>query len=238
MIGLACQSIILASLAAAPQAAPAWPLMRETNYLLLLPKPGQALAVIVASRQVAKIYSDELQYAFLARAGRSLGAGRMALGEKLSLSADARGEELVALELTAGRNGCLADPGDTPAAFLASELHPLSIVGVNGPFYFYVPSACRRFALFVEAAAPREAARLVVRTPDGQVVNESEGDYDRRERIPIDVPRAAAGQVWSLSLEKPKTKGLYADDVTISLDSSVVPYLAKQSDWALAFGHR
>ena len=37
-----------------------------------------------------------------------------------------------------------------------------------------------------------------------------------------------AGKVWTLDLEQPKTKGLHADDVTISLDSNVAPYLAKR----------
>jgi hypothetical protein len=88
------------------------------------------------------------------------------------------------------------------------------------------------------AGAPREAAHLVVRTPDGQVVKDEEGDYDELVRIRIDVPQDAAGKVWTLDLEKPKTKGLHADDVTISLDANVAPYLAKRADWALEFGRR
>jgi hypothetical protein len=174
----------------------------------------------------------------LAPRDRVLASGRLALGEKSFLSITAPGDELLALELATGTNGCLVDPGPTPSAYIASELHPLHVVGVNGPFYFYVPNGCRRFAVLLAAGAPREAAHLVVRTPDGQVAKDTEGDYDDLVRIRIDVPKDAAGKVWTLDLEKPKTKGFVADDVTISLDSNVAPYLTKRADWALQFGRR
>jgi hypothetical protein len=221
-----------------PKAGPCWPLMRQTNYLALLGKAGAELCLEIESRQVSKLYADELQYSILAAGGRTLADGRIGLGEKQSLVVKTPSKDLLALELAAGWNGCTVDAGSTPSAFIASEMHPLHVVGVNGPLYFYVPRGCRRFGIQLTAGAPREGARLVVRTPDGQAAREEEGDFDTRVRIPIDVPKEAAGQVWSLSLEKPKAKGLHADDVTISLDSSVAPYLAKRTDWALEFGRR
>jgi hypothetical protein len=214
-----------------------WPFIRETNYIALLPKANEELRVEIKSRQVAKQYGDELQYSFLA-AGQTLPGGWIGLGQAESLVVKTSGDDLVALELCAGQNGCTADAGATPLAYIASDFHPLHVVGVNGPFYFYVPKGCRRFAILLAATAPREGVRLVVRTGNGEVVKEEEGDYDDRTRIPITVAKEAAGQVWSLSLERPKSKDLHADDVVISLDSNVAPYLAKRADWALKFGSR
>lgn len=233
-------SLIVLAAAAAPQAkaGPSWPRLRETNYLALLPKAGTELRLKIESRQVSQRYSDELQYALLAPAGRTLVDGRIGLGQQQPVTWKPQSNDLLALELAAGQNGCTVDAGSTPSAYVASELHPLHVVGVNGPFYFYVPRGCRRFAMLISAGAPREGARLVVRTPDGRAIKEEEGDFDTRTRIAIDVPKAAAGAVWSLSLEKPKGAGLVADDVLIALDANVAPYLAKRADWALEFGRR
>lgn len=231
MLRLACLALLVGTQSS-------WPLVRETNYLALLPAPGEELRLEITSRQQAKIYADELQYALLAGGGRVLARGRLGLGEKGLVKTAATDARLLALELTAGWNACFVDAGSTRCAWLASELHPLHVVGVNGPFYFYVPRGCRRFSVSLVAGAPREGARLVLRAADGQVVKEEEGDFDSPTRIRIEVPKTSDGQAWTLDLEKPKAKGLHADDVVLWLDPSVAPYLAKRGDWAVEFGRR
>ena len=140
--------------------------------------------------------------------------------------------------MDSGWNICFFDSGETPSAFIASDLHPLQTIRGIERLYFYVPKNCKRFSLFVTADVTGEAARIIVSSPDGQTIKEEEGDYDKRTAIKVDVPAGSDGKVWSLSVVKPNAPGLVLDDVMLSLDPSLPPFLSKRADWALAFGRR
>lgn len=238
--GLILQPFLFACFASAAvcsRAAEDWPLLRQTNYVALLGTDVQEISIQLRSRQRSPSYADRLRYALVERDGAER-AGSVPLGAQRTITARPLVGCLNVLEIEPGFNAASVAAGAAPLAYIASDTIPLRCVGPSPRLYFYVPAGCPRFTLSVMAEVAREAARLVVYGPDGQVVKEDEGDYDARTTLKIDVARAARAQVWSLSIERPKERKLHLDKVALSLGSTVPPYLCKRPEWAQAFGVR
>lgn len=214
------------------------PRLRHTDYVALLCAEGKEVQLQLKSLSHSSKYADELSYALIGPDSNEIVSGGVSLGAGKAVAATPKQTGLFALELESGQNLCTVDSGETPSACIASEIHPLQIVGEIERLHFHVPKGCKRFSLFVTADVTGEAARIIVFSPDGKVVKDEEGDYDKRTAIKVDVPAGADDKAWSLSVAKPKGPGLVLDDVTLSLDPSLPPFLCKRAEWAQAFGAR
>jgi hypothetical protein len=214
------------------------PRLRHTNYAALLCAEGKETKLQLQSLAHSRNYADELSYALIGPDSNEVVSGRVPLGAGKAVAVTPKQTGLFALELESGWNLCTLDSGETPSGCIASEIHPLQIVGEIERLHFYVPKGCKRFSLFVTADVTSEAARIIVFSPEGQVVKEDEGDYDKRTAIKVAVPAGADDKAWSLSVAKPKGPGLGLDDVMLSLDPALPPFLSKRAEWAEMFGKR
>jgi hypothetical protein len=214
------------------------PGLRQTNYLGLLTHAGEQVKLQLRSRQRSASYVDELNYVIVARDSHEIATGMVPLGTTKIIAFRASSAGLCVLEIEPGYNAAYVDPGATPHAYIASDTIPLRMVGPLSPAYFYVPDGCKRFTLHVTAEVAREAARIRIFSPTGQVVHDEEGEFDNSTAIKADVPPGQDNKVWSLSVEKPQTPGWHLDKVVLSLDPPLAPYLTRRADWALAFGTR
>jgi hypothetical protein len=215
-----------------------WPTLRRTNYAAILGSAGKELKLQLRSQQHVRQYGDELSYTLVGPDSNEIASGGIPLDTTKTIVASPKADGLCVLEMDSGWNICFLDSGESPSAYIASETMPLHTIREIERLYFYVPKGRKQFAILVTADVTHEAARIILFSPDGQVVKEDEGDYDTQTRIKVNVPAGADGKVWSLSVAKPKAAGLVLDDVTLSLDSSLPPYLSKRPDWALMFGKR
>ncbi len=218
------------------------PTLRKLNYVALLSPPGQPMKLEIKSVAHTRNYGDELAYCLVGNDSNEIVSGGVPLDASRTLTAQqpasAGKDALCVLEIDSGWNICFFDSFETPAAFVASETHPLHTIREIERLYFYVPKGCARFGLFVLADVAGEGARIVVFSPEGAVVKEEEGDFNTRTQIKVVAPSGTDGKVWSLSVAKPKAPKLYVDDVALSLDPALPPFLAKRADWAAQFGRR
>lgn len=214
------------------------PMLRQTNYLALLPAEDASREIVLWAEQYSPVYSDLLEFTLIGPDSSVLATGEVALGANVKLTIPPTPEGLHAVELNSGWNACRIDPRTTVAAFVAREALPLHTARAVPRLFFYVPGGLGRFSIWLAAETPREGARIQICGPDRQIVVEEEGDYDQPHAIRVAVPPGAAGAVWSLALLAPRTPGLYLDDVRLWLDSGLPPYLTTRDDWALLFGKR
>lgn len=236
---------LLAALAAAPglaahleAAEEPGPILRQTNYLAVLPESGRQTEVVLKTQQYSPAYSDVLHFALIGPDSSTVGTGEVSPGQEFQLSIPAASSGLHVLELDSGWNACRASTGPTPSAWVARETVPLQTARGVKQLFFYVPRGVKQFSVWLVAATAREGARVQISGPDGRTVVEEEGDYDTTQRIRVQVPSGTDGKVWSLALLKPLARGLNVDDVKLWLDPALPPYLSTREDWALMFGQR
>lgn len=213
-------------------------ILRQTNYLALLPPTGEPPQVILRAERYSPAYSDVLNYTLIGPDSSTLASGEVALGEQLSLPIPGVSQGMHVIELDSGWNACRVDPRTTPSAFIAREILPLHTARGAKRLFFYVPRGLKQFSVWLAAETTGEGARIQVIGPDGHTVVEEEGDYDKPQRVRAEAPAGSDGKVWSLAIVQPKTRGLNVDDVTLWLDSALPPYLSTREDWALTFGRR
>jgi len=219
-------------------AAEPGPILRQTNYLAVLPDAGRQDEVVLQAQKYSAVYADVLHFTLIGPDSSTVSSGEVSLGEEFRLSIPAAADGLHVLELASGWNACRADTGATPSAWVARETVPLQTARGVTQLFFYVPRGAKQFSMWLVAATPREGARVQIRGPDGRTVVEEEGDYDTTQRIRVSVPPQADGAVWSLALLKPKTGPWNVDDVKLWLDPALPPYLSACAEWALMFGKR
>lgn len=214
------------------------PLLRQTNYLAVLPDPDRPAEVVLQTQQYSPAYADVLHFTLIGPDSSTVRTGEVPLGEQFRLSFPTAARGLHVLELDSGWNACRVETGTTPSAWVARETVPLQTARGVKQLFFYVPRGTKQFSVWLVAATPREGARVRISGPDGRIAVEEESDYDTPQRIRVPVPPQTDGKVWSLALLKPQTRGLNVDDVKLWLDSTLPPYLALRHDWALLFGQR
>lgn len=213
-----------------------WPTLRYTNYVALLGSAGKEMGISLRSVQRAQQYGEELVYVLFGPSSNQLASGDLVLDTSKTVSAAPTKDGLCVLELEAGSNICFVDAGETPLAFIASNRSPMHTIRAIEKLYFYVPESCGGFHITVHADVPREAARVQILSPDGNVVKEEEEDFDKAKQIKVEVPEAWRGKAWSIAVLKPIAPGLGLDDVVMWLDPKLPPYLSKREEWAVAFG--
>ncbi len=145
-----------------------------------------------------------------------------------------------ALETNSGWNlNTVRFPRPTPHAYISRRDRPLKTVRAWGPLYFYVPKGTRYFNVFIHASVKREGLHFTLRNPDGQVVREEDGDFDKRTKIQVVASKCRGlwqdGAAWSIEISKPHAKGLVLDDVYVELGRHLPPFLSPRPEWARRF---
>lgn len=214
------------------------PMLRQTNYLAVLPAAGEQGEIILKAERYSPTYSDVLGFSLIGPDSSTLTRGEVWLGREFALAIPAAPRGMHVVELQSGWNACRVDAQTTPSAFVAREILPLHTARGVKRFFFYVPRGVRQFSVWLAAETPGEGARVQIIGPDGRTVVEEEGDYDKPQAVRAEAPAGTDGSAWSLALLQPRARGLNVDDVKLWLDSALPPYLSAREDWALLFGKR
>lgn len=230
-------SVFALCLALVAGAAAETPTLRHLNYLALEPDPVRDVELRVSCTQAAPQYLDSLCCRLVNGQGFVVASSEATPGQtlKLGIPADAHKTRMV-LEIASSQNAAVANfPTNLPWALVARPSQPLKTIREWGPLYFFVPTGTKKITFWIHASAPREAAHLVLRDPDGKLALDREDDFDANTRIDCVVPKPHAGKAWALSLERCTRKGLYTDDVTLELSDSLPGLLSPRPDWAMRF---
>lgn len=213
------------------------PTLRHLNYLALEPDGKTNMAVLVDCKSHGRLFNDALRCRLIESDGSVSVSAQCVAGNTLGVSVAAGARRRIALEINSDMSTAVAHlPPDMTWAVVARGDQPVRTVGEWGPLFFFIPDGRRKASLWIQADVTGEAARLVVRTPDGGVVLEREEDFDARTKIEWAVPKEHAGKAWSVSLERCARKGWHTDDVTLELDGQVPDLLSPRPEWAVQFG--
>jgi len=218
---------------AATQAAPA-PMLRRVNYVAVRAPRGAALSCkLTCVAHGYRAYQDWLKARLVRPDGFVAAATRVAAGQQGAVEAKADWDGTCVLETNSGWNlAQVAFAPDVPHAYRSSLDRPLRTVRAWGPLHFFVPEGTRYFNLWIQADVKGEGLRYTLRDPKGEVVRDEEGDFDKRTKVQIRVPKGLDAAAWSIELSRPKAKGLYLDDVWLELGRHLPPFLAPRPEWA------
>ncbi len=229
---------ILAALAvcsAARGAAPAVPTLRHVNYLAVRAPKGVPLTGRLRCIDRGPTYADWLRWRLVRPEGYVAARGRVEEGEQGGLAARVEWDGVSVLEVSSGWNAAQVELGDVPHAWRSGVERPLRTVRAWGPLHFWVPEGTAYFNIWLHASVKTEGLHYAIRDPRGDVVREEDGDFDARTKVQIRVPKGQDSAAWSIELTKPRTKGLYIDDVYVELGRHLPPFLAPRPDWARLF---
>ncbi|MFA7174750.1 MAG: hypothetical protein WC340_15335 [Kiritimatiellia bacterium] len=212
------------------------PTLRHLNYIALA-SDGKASGEISADCKSRGVkFQDPLRCRLIDAKGSVVAISKTTPGKTLKVTMPSSAGARMAFEVNSGQNTAVAHfPKSLLWALVARPDQPLKTIGEWGPLYFFVPGGTKKVTLWIWASAPREAAHLVIRAPDGSIALEREDDFNQRTRIECAVPAAHADKAWSISLERCTHKGWYTDDVTLELDNKLPGLLSPSSEWAVQF---
>ena len=212
------------------------PTLRHVNYVALYPDGKTNGEIIVHCKSRGPQFQDLLRCRLIDAGGSAVAVSKAAPGQTLKMEVPAGAGARMALEVTSGQNVAAAHfPAHLPWALVTRPAQPLTTIGEWGPLFFFVPGGTTKATFWIQASAPKEAARLVVRAPDGSVALDHEEDFDARTKIECAVPAVYADKTWSVSLERCTRKGWYTDDVTLELDGKMPGLLSPRPEWAAQF---
>ena len=209
------------------------PLLRHLNYMAVMPVDGGELKLECIAHGYQD-YRNRLRVRVVSDRGEVTEGAEIAIGASGLLPLAAC--PLAAVELNSGRNLVrVTDVDAIPHAYRSGVRKPLQTVREWMPLHFFVPKGTTYFNIWIHAPVRGEGLRYELRGPAGDLVRTEEGDFDKRTKVQTRVAKGADGKAWSLALLKPKTKGIYTDDVAIELGRHLPPFLAPRPEWARTF---
>ena len=214
----------------------ATPTLRHLNYLALEPLANIGAEVLVDCKSHGQTFQNTPLCRLIEADGSVAVSKNMRAGETLKIACAAGTKRRLALEINSSLSLAIVQPPtDLAWALVARENQPLRTIDAWGPLFFFMPRGIRKAALWIEADVIGEAARIVVRAPDGSVVLTREEDFNNRTKIEWPVPQGSADQAWSVTLERCTQQGWRTDDVTLALASPLPGLLSPRPEWALQF---
>jgi hypothetical protein len=226
--------IPLALLAAALPLQAEDTILRHDNYLAFTGQKGEAVGFDARSIPRAP-YHEDLQLLVLDSESREVHDQVVPVGTEAKVSVPLETEGLHVLAVSSGQPLAVVRRNNGPFALVAWEQTPLNICGSFAKHYFFVPKGLNKFEIGVTADVTGEAARLGIWSPDGQAAVDLEDDFDKLQRIKVDVPEGTDGQAWALTLTKPQDPQFILDDVLLWLGRGLPPYLCEQPEWLATF---
>jgi hypothetical protein len=211
-------------------------ILRHENFLVFSADEGEQVQIAVSSRKrTGYRWGDELKVEVIDSDSNTTLDRTVPLGTEQVISYPVVTTGLHAVRVSSGWNLCTAEVRDRPWALVAWGQVPVSICGEVARQHFFVPEQCKRFSIALMADVKGEGALLSVYDATGNLVAQQAGDFDREERVAVEVPEGAGGTPWSLTLESPAEEGLNLDDVTFYLGRELPPFLCEQPEWLETF---
>ena len=215
---------------------PAQTILRHDNFLAFSADEGEDVRIAVTSaKRRGYQYANDLEVSVIDSTSTVTLKQTVPLDTEAAITYHVQTTGLHVVRVSSGWNLCRAWVLDRPWALVAWGEVPVSICGSVARQYFYVPEQCANFTIALIADVTGEGALLRVYDATGRLVREQAGDYDREERVVVEVPEGADGAAWSLTLEDPAQEGLNLDDVTVYLGRSLPPYLCEDPAWLEGF---
>jgi len=207
----------------------------------VIAEAGQVIeAGLRCVRHGYRAYEDVLKYKLLTPDSDEVLAGEVRPGESAAVRYEVRKTGLHVFELSSGWNLATIQVKDLPYAVVVSDHLSMQTVKKCEKLHFYVPKGTKYFNVYASASVTGEGVLFRICDSDGEVVHEQDGDLDKRTKLQTVLRRHQGqdGKVWSLAILPPQKPGLALDDVKVSFDHRLAPYLAEKPEWALAFGKR
>ena len=226
--------LLLTSVAADAKPPNDMTVIRDQQYVCVMGKKGDLLTFRLNCRK----HSDRptgVTFTVIEPDSEVLREGLVPLLEKREFTCTLRrdGMHIIALECVGNTYDIAVDK--LPFAYLASKRHKFHLCAHCKPLHFVVPGGKKRLSLFVRAGTTKEGALIRIRGPQGEVVHEEQGDYDRETRIQVDVPSGTDGHTWSVVFTRPTEDDLRLDDVVLHFDSEIRPFATPRKEWAELF---
>jgi len=208
--------------------------LRHDNYLAFTGQKGATADFDVRSIPRAP-YHDDLKLLVLDSESREVFDQVVPVGTETKVNMPLASEGLHVLCVSSGQPLAVVRRTNGPSALVAWEQTPLNICGAFARHYFFVPQGLRTFQIGLSADVTGEGARLGIWSPDGQAVVDLEDDFDKLQRVQVDVPAGMDNQPWAITLTRPQDPKLVLDDVLLWLGRGLPPYLCEQPAWLPAF---
>lgn len=199
------------------------PRLRYRNPLFLLCKAGEPVEVKVANQQLNVNYRYGTQYAVIGPDGKRVQEGVMKVGENATAKWTPDRDGVYVVLADSSQNGYLLQMmSKQPAVLKATQEQRLTVNGLLGRLYFYVPAGVTRFSLFVKAEgqASGRGGKLAVYSPDGQVAARLSGDLGTLTELPVPVPEQMQKRVWALTAED------VTNDLSVYFSPNMPPYFS------------
>lgn len=210
-------------------------ILRHENFLVFSADEGEEVQIAVNSRKrTGYRWGDELRLEVIDSNSNTTLEQSVPLDTERVISYRVGTTGLHAVRVSSGWNLCTARVLERPWALVAWGQVPLSICGSVARQHFFVPEQCESFSIALMADVKGEGALVRVYDAEGNLIAEQAGDFDREERVVVEVPEGADGAAWSLTLESPE-EDLALDDVTFYLGRGLPPFFCEDPQWLATF---
>ena len=209
-------------------------ILRHDNYLAFTGQKGATAEFDVKSIPRAP-YHEDLQLLVLDPQSREVHDQVVPVGTETKVSVLLTSDGLHVVCVSSGQPLAVVRRTNGPFALVAWEQTPLNICGSFARHHFFVPKGLSKFEIGLSADVTSEGARLGIIAPDGKTVVDLEDDFDKLQRVKVDVPAGMDNQAWAITLTKPQTPKLFLDDVLLWLGRGLPPYLCERPEWLAEF---
>lgn len=206
--------------------------LRGTHFIIYEVEAGEEVAFTVtpqargtAGPQPIRWQVYDAEGALIAEAPPQMGA--------LTARYTPRRSGLNIARLTGGRNWYVIEAAENSQALagdsygiLASDYSHQHTCGDARPIHFYVPEGVEHATVFVLSDRPPEGLTFRLLDPDGNLVAEEAGGFNRPTKIEVPVAEGHDGRVWAINLAP--AEGFRFDDVVLwfEADGEIPPLTA------------
>ncbi|MCD6360777.1 MAG: hypothetical protein J7M38_07910 [Armatimonadetes bacterium] len=223
-------AIVISATAATAQEQPRT-ILRHDSFVAFTAEAGETVRFAVTSIQRGPAYGTLMRVSIINPDSDTVFKHSVPLNASEVITYTARVSGLHVARMQTGWNLGTIEVIGRPWALVAWQRVPVNICGHMRPQYFFVPQYMDRVRLALSASVTGEGALVRICDPDGKVVFEEEGDFDKERLIEIEAPESTRGKTWSVTLSRPKAQGLALDDVQLYLGRGLPPFLAEDPQW-------
>jgi hypothetical protein len=193
------------------------PQLRQNGMLAFYAEKGAHLTLTLENVRVTR-YVDTMDFRLLDPALKPIEDGRIPVDQQrvIELAAPVTGTYYV--EVSPKSGSCRALLSGAVLSEVASHSHPLQLFCSAVTRTFYVAAGARSFVFGATDGGPTETARVVLRSPNGRVALDRDGNWGGAD-LTIDVLQGEDAGIWTLEC-------LPRQDVSLWLGGGATPCLA------------
>lgn len=198
--------------------------LRGANMVAFYARKGEAVAVSLENRQVAK-QQVTLTCTLMDSSFSKIASRQIALGKTNMLEFVAKQTGAYYIESDAKGGSAVIQSATHVIAESVMAEHPLNLFTSPIERYFYVPTDATEFEFYATDGGPTETAEVIIKSPDGRVALKHNGNWKSEKNI-VAVQPQEAGWVWSFVCNP-------RQDVRVWFAGAVSPWLSETPEGVL-----